>query len=215
MKKNFILSLIASLLLMVPSGSATASEMVLSGSNATQVGKYESKDRFCYNGSCVMHGKGVINVDVDPENRSGHITATFKGPDGDWKVVAKKFQMIRTDVNLHGATGGDIDPEMSPPVLPQVWTYLATWGPAQVFHNGKPAWMGPTHLMFTEQVRNSETGKVDFKGPMMVKQYPGSVSNKHAVQIHIVSHPAGQPVKSYLPPYPKFLHLMYDDVTWH
>lgn len=204
----------AGMLLLMGFASANASEMTISGSNATQVGKADSHDRFCYDGSCVMHGNGHIAVDVDPEAGTGRITATFDGADGEWKIVADKFQMIRTDVNLHGATGGDVDPKLSPPVLPQVWTYLATWGPGQAFHNGKLAWMGPTHLMFTEQVRDSKTGKVDFKGPMNAKNYPGSVNNKHAVQIHIVSHPNVDPVKSYLPPYPQFVHLMYDDVVW-
>ena len=218
MKRTFeklILGLVAGLFLMAGYGPVFASEMKISGTTATQIGKHDSKDRFCYDGSCVIRGSGNINIDVDPETNSGQIMATFSGSDGEWKIVAKKFKMIRTDVNLHGATGGDIDPKMSPPLLPQVWTYLATWGPGKVFHNGKVAWMGPTHLMFTEQVRNSKTGKVDFKGPMMAKKYGGSIYNKHAVQIHIIAHPMGDPVKGYLPPYPKFVHLMYDDVTWH
>jgi len=213
--KILVLGMTTSLSLLMSFGSAMASEMRINATAATQIGKHDSKDRFCYDGSCVIHGTGDISIDVDPELKSGQITATFTGSDGQWKIVANSFKMIKTDVNLHGATGGDVDPKMSPPVLPQIWTYLATWGPAKVFHNGELAWMGPTHLMFTEQVRDEKTGKVDFKGPMNAKQYPGSVSNKHAVQIHIVSHPMGEPVKGYLPPFPKFLHLMYDDVTWH
>jgi hypothetical protein len=50
---------------------------------------------------------------------------------------------------------------------------------------------------------------------MMAKEYGGSISNKHGVQVHIVSHPPGDPVPGTLPPFPKFVHLMYDDVTWH
>jgi hypothetical protein len=213
--KKIVLGLVAGLLVIAGYGSAFASEMKISATTATQIGKHDSKDRFCYDGSCVIRGSGDIDINVDPETNSGQITATFSGSDGEWKIVVNKFQMIRTDVNLHGATGGDIDPAMSPPVLPQVWTYLATWGPGQAFLNGKLAWTGPTHLMFTEQVRDSKTGKVDYKGPMMAKEYGGSISNKHAVQVHIVSHPAGDPVPGTLPPFPKFVHLMYDDVTWH
>jgi len=213
--KTRVLGMATSLSLLMAYGSVMASEMKIHATAATQIGKHDAKDRFCYDGSCVIHGTGDISIDVDPESKSGQITATFTGSDGQWKVVANSFKMIKTDVNLHGATGGDVDPKMSPPVLPEIWTYLATWGPAKAFHNGKLAWMGPAHLMFTEQVRDEKTGKVDFKGPMNAKKYPGSVSNKHAVQIHIVSHPMGDPVKGYLPPFPKFLHLMYDDVTWH
>ncbi|MFQ5561373.1 MAG: hypothetical protein ACE5FU_12435 [Nitrospinota bacterium] len=68
-------------------------------------------------------------------------------------------------MSLHGATGGDIEPSVSPPVLPQVWTHVATWGPGTVYHNGKMVWKGSTHLMVSGQVRDPVTGEIDFKGP--------------------------------------------------
>lgn len=181
---------------------------------AYQVGKHDSRDRFCYDGSCLIKGKGEIEIDLDPEKNTGKVEATFKGKDGKWKIVQDKFKMIRTNVNLHGATGGDVDPKMSPPVLPQVWTYVATWGPGTVWHNGKKVWMGPTHLMVTEEVRDPETGKVDFKGPMKAKEYPGSIHNKYGMQVHFVSHPDEPPTEGYLPPYTQFVHLMYETVEW-
>jgi len=196
--------------------AANTMTMHLEGSSpAYQVGGFKSKNRFCYDGSCLIHGSGTIDIAVNPETSSGEITATFSGTDGNWKIVTKKFKLIKTDVNLHGASGGDVDPSMSPPVLPQVWTYLATWGPAKVFHNGKLAWMGPAHLMVTEEVRDPANGKVDFKGPKNVKTYPGSVYNKHGMQIHFVAHPDEPPTKGYLPPFTRFVHLMYETVTWH
>jgi len=181
---------------------------------AYQVGKYESHNRFCYDGSCKINGSGRVKIDLDPGNNSGIIVATFKGSDGTWKIVQKKFKKIATDVNLHGATGGDVNVKMSPPVIPQVWTYVATWGPAKVYHNGKFAWMGPAHLMVTEEVRDPATGKVDFKGPKHVKDYPGSVYNKHGIQIHYVAHPMGKKTPGYFPPYKKFVHLMWEKVIW-
>ena len=200
-----------------PSGVMAGEEtpIKMKGLNPSyQVGRHDSHDRFCYDGSCILHGKGKIIIRLNPETNSGYIEATFTGPDGSWKIVQKKFKLVTTDVNLHGATGGDIDPKLSPPVIPQVWTYVATWGPAAVYHNGKLAWKGPAHLMVTEEVRDPHTGKVDFKGPMKVKEYPGSVYNKHGIQIHYVAHPAEKPVKGYLPPYTKFVHLMWERVLW-
>ena len=157
--EKLVFGLVAGLFVIAGYGSAFASEMKISATTAIQIGKHDSKNRFCYDGSCVIRGSGNIDINVDPETKSGQITATFSGSDGEWRIVANNFQMVRTDVNLHGATGGDVDPAMSPPLLPQVWTYLATWGPGQTFLNGKLAWMGPTHMMFTEQVRNSERRK--------------------------------------------------------
>lgn len=202
---------------LVSASGATPANVTLRVSGiapAYQVGKYDAKDRFCYGGGCIIHGSGKIDVNLNPESNTGGIVATFSGSDGDWRIVARKFKMIKTDVNLHGATGGDVDPKLSPPVLPQVWTYVATWGPAKVFHNGQLAWMGPAHLMVTEEVRDPKTGKVDFKGPMNAKGYPGSVHNKHAMQIHFVAHPAEKPTKGYLPPFTRFVHLMYETVVW-
>ncbi|MFQ5514813.1 MAG: hypothetical protein ACE5FG_10265 [Myxococcota bacterium] len=196
-------------------GRAAEVTMRVSGrAPAYQVGRHDEHDRFCYDGHCLIRGEGKIDINVNPEANVGAIVATFSGADGDWKIVAKKFKLIRTDVNLHGATGGDVDPTLSPPVLPQVWSYLATWGPAAVWHNGKLAWKGPAHLMVTEEVRDPETGRVDFQGPKKAKAHPGSVHNKHAMQIHFVAHPQELPTKGYLPPFTKFVHLMYETVIW-
>ncbi len=211
-----VLAAAAMVLTMLPAkAGATVDHVSMIGIKpAYQVGKYQSHDRFCYDGSCRIEGKGQIKIDLEPLNNTGLIVATFKGADGTWKIVQKKFMKIATDVNLHGATGGDVAVKLSPPVLPQVWTYVATWGPARVYHNGKLAWKGPAHLMVTEEVRDPKTGKVDFKGPKMVKDYPGSVYNKHGIQIHYVAHPAGEKTPGYLPPYKEFVHLMWEKVLW-
>lgn len=181
---------------------------------AYQVNKHDAKNRFCYDGSCILKGSGEITINLSPDKQTGTIEATFDGPDGKWRIVQNKFKLIATDVNLHGATGGDVDPELSPPVLPQVWTYVATWGPATVYHDGKLAWKGPTHLMVTEEVRDPVTGMVDYKGPMMAKEYPGTVHNKRGIQVHYVTHPDETPTKGYLPPFTKFVHLMWEKVVW-
>jgi len=181
---------------------------------AYQVGRHDARDRFCYDGSCIIHGKGTIHINLDPEKNTGGIVATFSGTDGDWKIVARKFKLIRTNVYLHGASGGDVDSELSPPVLPKVWTYVATWGPGTVYHNGKLAWKGPVHLMVTEEVRDPETSRIDYRGPMHAREYPGSIHNKYGVQVHLVSHPPEKPTKGYLPPFTRFVHLMYETVFW-
>jgi len=209
--------IIFGLILISPYSSLYAADVTLRVSGiapAYQVGKHDAKNRFCYDGSCIIRGKGKIDINLNPEQNTGGIVATFSGSDGDWKIVTRKFKMIKTDVNLHGATGGDVNPKMSPPVLPQLWAYVATWGPAKVFHNGNLAWIGPAHLMVTDEVRNPETGKVDFMGPMKAKEYPGSVYNKHGMQIHFVAHPDEKPTQGYLPPFTRFVHLMYDTEVW-
>ncbi len=213
-KLTLMLSLVFLTALLAPSAYAGGEISIVGLGPSYQVGKHDSKDRFCYDGSCVLKGSGRIDIKLNPDEGTGRIVANFSGPDGDWRIVAEKFKLIKTDVNLHGATGGDVDPELSPPVLPQIWTYVATWGPATVWHNGEKVWTGPTHLMVTEEVRDAATGRVDYKGPKMAKEYPGSVHNKHGMQIHFVSHPKEKPTKGYLPPFTKFVHLMWEKALW-
>ncbi|MFQ5465872.1 MAG: hypothetical protein ACE5EI_08090 [Thermodesulfobacteriota bacterium] len=204
-------------LLLAASPAADAGEKVVTMKGtapAYQINRHDAHNRFCYDGSCILKGAGEIAINLRPDTKSGRIEATFDGPDGKWRIVQTRFKLIATDVNLHGATGGDVDAKLSPPVLPQVWTYVATWGPATVYHNGKLVWKGPAHLMVTEEVRDPVTGKVDYKGPKMAREYPGSIYNKGGVQVHYVTHPDEAPTKGYLPPFTKFVHLMWDTVVW-
>jgi hypothetical protein len=193
---------------------AEAPITITGGGAAYQIGLHDSTNRFCYDGSCVLDGKGKIYISLDPEKGTGQITAKFTGPEGKWVIKADKFKLIKTDVALHGRTGGDVQKEFSPPLLPEVWTYVATWGPGTAWLDGVKQWTGPTHLMITEEVRDPVTKKVDFKGPKMVGEYPGSVYNKHGVQVHFVSHPEEKPTKGYLPPFTKFIHIMWEEIVW-
>lgn len=213
----FLATMAVALGLVIPAQGAYADEGLVrmkAEKDAYQINRHDAKDRFCYDGSCVLRGTGEIEIMLNPEKNTGRIEAFFSGPDGEWRIVQTRFRKIATDVALHGATGGDIDPDLSPPVLPEVWTYVATWGPAEAYHNGRLAWKGPTHLMVTEEVRDPATGRVDFKGPMKVREYPGGIFNKRGVQVHYVTHPDEEPVKGYLPPYTKFVHLMWDAIVW-
>ena len=59
---KYLLGLMASLFLIMGFGSALASDMKINATEATQIGKHDAKDRFCYDGSCVIHGEGKIDI---------------------------------------------------------------------------------------------------------------------------------------------------------
>ena len=97
-----VLSLVAGAVLLAgfPGHPAQALEMSVSGiAPAYQVGRHDSQNRFCYDGSCIIHGKGKIDINVDPEANSGGITATFTGSDGEEKAYAITYlsQQARTE----------------------------------------------------------------------------------------------------------------------
>jgi hypothetical protein len=119
-------------------------------------------------------------------------------------------------VYLHGDTtaGG--------PILPTVFSYLATWGPAEVTLNGQPfdnPFDGPVplwvaHTMTTVGVRN-EAGEVlttdgQIFNPMLAAN--GLVYEDEIV-FHIVFHEAPGPMTDNIPPpHSFFYHVTFQDV---
>ncbi|MFQ5442340.1 MAG: hypothetical protein ACE5EB_06410 [Thermodesulfobacteriota bacterium] len=62
----------------------------MQGTNpAYQVGNHDSHNRFCYDGSCKLDGSGKTELRLNPEKNTGETVATFKGPDGTWKITQK------------------------------------------------------------------------------------------------------------------------------
>ena len=123
---------------------------------------------------------------------------------------------MTTNVFLHGDTtaGG--------PVLPTVFNYLATWGPAEVKLNGElfenpydgptPLWAG--HTMTTVGVRNSDgqvlTQDGEIYSPMASNN--GLVDNDD-LEFHLVFHEAPMPnTTNFPPPHQFFYHLTFEDV---
>ncbi len=189
--------------------AAQASHYALVASDGYLIGDPAKGDRFSYDGSLVEPSEGGLALYLDSENNVGAVVATFKTKKGVYTIVHQKFDKIATNIHLHGNSG------TGPPVLPKVWTYLATWGKADVWLNGKfiaDDW--PAHLMWTEGARDDHTSKVDFKGPMGLKNegYEGS-TDPADMEVHLVVHSPGEKPGSGFPPYEVFYHLLWEKVT--
>lgn len=183
--------------------------------------------------------KGSIDIDIDPVANSGTIHAKWTDRNGRWELTQTAFAApphstglrvgpsasstvlihddpVTTDVYLHGDTtaGG--------PVLPTLFNYLATWGPAEVKLNGQPfenPFDGPaplwvTHTMTTVGVRNSD-GQVtanngDIFNPTMAGQGDTDETDR---EVHLVFHDApGPETSNFPPPLSFFYHLQFEDV---
>lgn len=190
-------------------GWATAGQYALVASDGFLIGNPNGGDRFSYDGSLVQPAPGGLALFLNSDETTGAVVATFKTEKGVYTIVHQKFDKIATNTYLHGNTG------TGPPVLPKIWTYLATWGKADVWLDGKfiaDDW--PAHLMWTEGARDDFTHKVDFKGPMGLKKdgYEGS-TDPADMEVHLVVHSPGEKKGAGFPPFEVFYHLLWEKVT--
>lgn len=200
----------------------------------------EPVDSFIWNGEGIASIVGSAKVSIDPMANTGEIKANWTDEDGNkWMfrqtvfappphptglVVgpsASETQLIvddpvTTNVYLHGDTmaGG--------PILPTVFNYLATWGPAEVTLNGQPfdnpfdgpvpLWMA--HTMTTVGVRNEDGEVLTTDGQIFnPMQAANGLVYEDEIVFHIVFHEAPGPMTDNIPPpHSFFYHVTFQDV---
>jgi hypothetical protein len=176
----------------------------------------DTGDSFRYNGNGINVGSGSALVKVNDDSNTGFVTGTVVTDLGVLTVVVREFEGtapfqnggVARNLYLHGGTGN------GPPVLPKVFTYVAGWGKADVYLDGEILYEDyDAHFMVTEGVRDEDTNRVDYRGPKMVKSYPGSIVNPGRQVLHVVAH-SEDTKQGNLPPYRIFLHAMWDDISW-
>ena len=200
----------------------------------------EPVDSFCWNGVGSVPIEGTFVLDVYPMRNVGHISARWTDENGTWTYDQTRFihpdhhssgvrvgptvahvddvlnEAIAHNVYLHGDTMAGM------PVLPTVFTYIATWGPADVTHDGEifrnpfeipaPQWAG--HVMVTEGVRRPD-GTVR---TLSNEIYDPSKSREGAVEtgdieVHLTFHDDLFPNTGNVPPpFSFFYHLVFEDV---
>lgn len=206
---------------------------------------------FLWDGDGVTDIEGEVSVEIDPEANTGEIKAewtdlkgnewtleqTVFGPEGVVPPHPSGFQVgsagidrlvtddpVTTNVYLHGDTtaGG--------PVLPTIFNYMATWGPAKVTLNGEPfenPFDGPTpnwvtHTMLTAGVRNSDgevkvlndAGEEVFYNPTL--QGNEAVVDDGDLEFHVVFHdvPGPENTENFPPPLSFFYHVQFEEVSF-
>lgn len=172
------------------------------------------------NGSATMTvdaeaGKAMLEINVETTDASGPIRfSADKSFSGKIRIVQKldtskmAKARIEEDVFLHGDTGNEA------PVMPTLYNYFATWGPAKIFVNGEEAVpMIGSHTMFSERSRGEDGAIVNPCGAAyspMGKMKKGFTDPKHT-EFHFVAHTT-KPDKNNFPPHTAWIHLNFSDV---
>jgi hypothetical protein len=200
----------------------------------------EPVDSFVWDGDGSTPIEAELVLEIDPIRDTGLIRATWNDEHGDWVYFQTRFihpehfsgvrigssveevqgilnEGVAHNVYLHGDTTAGM------PVLPTVFNYLATWGPADILLNGQPfanpfeipapQWIG--HLMVTEGVRWPDGTVRTLNGEI----YDPSRLTEGAVdpgdlEVHLVFHDERFPLTNNTPPlFSFFYHLNFEDVT--
>jgi len=198
----------------------------LEASNPLLIGGYG--DNFNYDGSRVVPLMGNADVNINARRDLGEMVVTLKGTinpekgktfSGDIKIIFREFAEgpkfweggIADFVWLHG------DTKQGPPVMPKVRTFLASWGPADVYVNDELVYEGlDGHMMYTERSRDKETFAIynrdgsGFFSPMDPANY--SIAAPDETDLHFVVHSNDQDSGNF-PPNKVWIHLNFVDVV--
>lgn len=184
-------------------------------------------DNFAYDGENVRSLNGHAEATLNTEAGTGEIvveieTTPESGPihfseDQSWTGKIRIVQKLNTkemgkariaeETFLHGNTGNEA------PVMPKIYNYFATWGPAKIFVNGEEVVpMIGSHTMFSEQAR-SEDGKITRDGKVYSPkaQDKTGFTDRDETEFHFVAHTT-EPDQNNFPPHSGWIHLHFDDV---
>ncbi len=200
----------------------------------------EPVDSFVWDGDGSTPIEGELVLEIDPVREVGGIIAKWSDENGKWRYTQSRFihpehssgvrfgtsvtriesllnEGVTHNVYLHGDTTAGM------PVLPTVFNYLATWGPADVLLDDQPflnpyeipapQWLG--HLMVTEGVRLPDGTVRTVDGQIYDPQRltEGAIQTGD-LEVHLVFHDERFPVTTNIPPiFSFFYHLVFEDVT--
>jgi hypothetical protein len=200
----------------------------------------EPVDSFVYDGVGSVNTNGFVRLVADPVAETGIVEAEWEDEHGSWSYSQSLFvhpehlsgvrlgasinlldfrinEGVSHNVHLHGDSGAGM------PVLPTVFTYLATWGPAEVRLNGElfenifefpaPLWVG--HVMVTEGAREPDGSVRNSSGGIYSPGQPANGSaDYNDLELHLVFHDERFPDTTNHPKiFSFFYHLIFEDVS--
>lgn len=182
---------------------------------------------FAYDGANVRDLAGFAEASVNTETGMGEVTIEVRttpesGPirfsngqsfEGTIRIVQRlntqQMEQARVveEAWLHGDTGNEA------PVMPNIFNYFATWGPASITVDGEEVVpMIGSHTMFSEQARGPD-GQIAKGGQVyspMVTDKTG-FTNPRETEFHFVAHTT-EPDENNFPPHTGWIHLHFSDV---
>jgi len=200
----------------------------------------EPVDSFVWDGEGSVPVRGKARLRIDPVANTGEIWVEWEDRNGYWTYRQERFappphptglrlgssatttelepsDPVTTNVYLHG------DTTAAAAVLPTVFNLLATWGPAEITHNGipfynpfdgpVPDWAG--HTMTTVGVRNPDGSVRTISGGIYnFSQAENGAVDQNDLEFHLVFHDAPGPEQTgnLPPPFSFFYHLTFEKV---
>jgi hypothetical protein len=182
-------------------------------------------DNFNYDGSRVSPMLGKAKVAVDSVKDSGAMVVKLigtinpeKGKSYTGKIEiyyritkggpAFKEGGVADFIYLHG------DTKQGPPVMPKVRTFLASWGPADIYVNGELVYKDlDGHMMYTERSRDPVSqaiynkDKSGFYSPK--KPADSSIADPNGRELHFVAH-SHEKDKGNFPPHSVWIHVNFE-----
>lgn len=188
----------------------------LTGQKATLIGSMREEtgwDHMDYTGKHLTPTKGTIEIEVDERGNKGQVEAKFVEGTDRYRIVFSQFAGvapyqdggIATRVYEHGDSGnGDS-------LYPKTWLYLAGWGKADVFKNGRLLYNNyAAHFMVMERSRDSKTHEVRYP---MKRSLPGGETDPAGMEIDLWVRSAETNTENF-PPFETFTHLYWEEVIW-
>jgi hypothetical protein len=192
-------------------------EFHLTGGRATLVGSVRDPapwDHLDYAGKHLNAVKGTIDIDVNELTNTGRVLAEFVEGTDRYRIVFDRFSAkapfqnggIATRVYEHGdSNNGD-------PLYPKTWLYLAGWGTATMWKNDQVLYKDyDAHFMVMERSRDPKTHEVHYP---VKRTLPGGETDPAAMEIDFWIRSKEQNTNNF-PPFETFVHLCWDEVTWH
>jgi hypothetical protein len=200
----------------------------------------EPIDSFVWDGVGSELIEGEVTLKIDPVANTGTIDVEWTDRNGEWTYHQERFappshptglrigasaatteleltDPVTTNVYIHGDTGA------AAPVLPTVFNLMATWGPAQITHNGlafdnpfdgpTPDWAG--HTMTTLGVRGPDGSvRTTTGGIYNFSEAANGAVDQNDLEFHLVFHDAPGPklTGNLPPPLSFFYHLTFENV---
>ncbi len=189
----------------------------VSGNRATFIGSMQDQspwDHLDYAGNRLHEGRGRIDIEVNERANTGQVIAEFQEGADHYRIVFDRFMAaqpfqsggIATRVYEHGDSGnGD-------PLYPKTWLYLAGWGRADLLKNGQVLYKDyAAHFMVMERSRDPGTHQVRYP---MKRDLPGGETDPAGMEIDLWVRSKEQNTQNF-PPFETFVHLYWEEVTWH
>lgn len=183
-------------------------------------------DNFSYDGKRVKPLAGTLTVDLDAAAQKGYIEAIFHTTPQSGPIQISRNERLEGEIRFvqefHGPGMGRIaefvflhgDSGFEAPMLPTVFNWLATWGPATLYVNGEKKYELAGHTMYSAGLRREDQSIRKDDGTLYRparRDYHGYTANPGKGIFHVMVM-SNRPDRNNFPPMSHVLHVNFNTV---